>query len=125
MDNLATTIATIVAVCAIVSPIAVAIINNRYNIKMKKMEITRDFRLKAIENYLTALESVYHFPNRRNESTYNSALGTAKLYVSNKARKEMTLIDEALSKNIYEENSPQLAQKINDLCALLQKEIDI
>lgn len=125
MDNIATIISVIVALCAIISPILVSIINNHHNLKMKKIELTKEHRIKAIENYAQTLESFYQFSTQENRLAYESALGKALLYVPSKIQKTMIEIDKQLSRTLKEDNQPSLADEICLLCALLQKEIDI
>ena len=54
--DLTVTVSVIIALCAIVSPILVAIINNRHQRKMKQLEIAKEHKMKAFETYLCNLE---------------------------------------------------------------------
>lgn len=53
--DLTVTISVIIALCAIISPILVAFINNHYNLKLKKIEIANTYKIKAFENYIAKL----------------------------------------------------------------------
>lgn len=53
--DLTVTISVIVALCAIVSPIATAIINNRYQLKLRKMDIYQ----KTLENTMLYKRSIF------------------------------------------------------------------
>ena len=44
MNNLSVTISVIVAICAIISPILTAIINNHYQYKLRKLDDEKELR---------------------------------------------------------------------------------
>lgn len=126
MVDLTITISVIIALCAIISPILVAIINNLYNMRMKKIEITKEFRLKAIENYVIALEVLCKAPHLENsEENYEKALGSAMIHVSSKTLDKMLEIDTRISRYNEGENDADLASDVKKLCLLLHQEIKI
>lgn len=126
MIDLTITVSVIIALCAIISPIFVSIINNLYNIRMKKIEITKDFRLRAVENYIIALEILYKAPHIENaEENYEKALGSATIHVSSKTLDKMLDIDSRITRYDEKENDDRLASDIKQLCLLLHKEIKV
>lgn len=130
MDNLATTISVIVAICAIISPIFVALVTNHHNIKMKKLEMSQAHRLKALEDFVTAAYKYNKHNGGADEEKYENTLGPALLYTSDTTRNYIIEIDnlfEVKYKNhtCPEETDNEIKQKLKQLTSLLQKEINI
>ena len=57
--NLTVTISVIIALVALVSPIAVAIINNRYQTKLRKMELQHDLEVKQMDVYYSEKKQAF------------------------------------------------------------------
>lgn len=119
--DLTVTISVIIALCAMISPILVAIINNHHQQKMKQIEIASNHKIHALEEYMSSLEQLLNRPSTNAKMKYGSAFGLALLYVSS-ARKLMLEIDSELNSNLY---NPQIADKIEVLAHKLQKEMGI
>lgn len=51
MENFYHVITIVIAVCAIVSPVLVALINNAHNRKMRKLELKHEFAVKQLDVY--------------------------------------------------------------------------
>ena len=57
--NLTITISVIIALIALISPIAVAIINNRYHMKLRKMELQYEISTKQMDVYYSDKKQAY------------------------------------------------------------------
>lgn len=57
--NLTVTISVIIALVALVSPIAVAIINNRYQARLRKMELQHDLEVKQMDLYYSEKKQAF------------------------------------------------------------------
>lgn len=120
------TVSVIIALCAIISPIFVAIINHHHQIKIKQLEITKDHKMQAFENYMTCLERCIDIKKHVNLNEYSSAYGRALLYAS---KSTITIMQEIDSKirgtseivliNVIDESL------INKVCVSLQKDMNI
>lgn len=97
--NLTVTISVIIALVALVSPIAVAILNNRYQARLRKMELQHDLEVKQMDLYysekkqafydLLKIAGVYRIdPDRPNLERLQSAAYSAILFCNqeNKAK---------------------------------------
>lgn len=58
--NLTVTISVIIALVALVSPIAVAIINNRYQARLRKMELQHDLEVKQMDLYYSEKKQAFY-----------------------------------------------------------------
>lgn len=84
-----TSIATLViGVCAIVSPILTAIINNHYQLKLRQLEYKMEFidrekvrQKRIVEDYLEKASSCTHAPTLESQKDYCAAFSLASLYV--------------------------------------------
>lgn len=72
--DLSLTITGIIALSAIVSPIIVAIINNKYQLKLKKFEKYEIDKTQALDNFLGAWGEYYSSFSSKNEQSFLRAL---------------------------------------------------
>lgn len=104
--DMSITITSVIAVTAIISPILTAIINNRYLLKMKKLELeqhhfeqTSLHKRQIFENYLKYAGQTSSFSSKISFPEYSNAYLSALMYVTPDLRKEMIEIHEILSSN--------------------------
>lgn len=97
------TIMGVIAVCAIVSPIAVAIINNHYLLKAKQMEINVNAKAKAFENYLIAVGRIIDIHSSNNSCDYEACKCIAYAYAPKKAWAEMDKLDRLIKESNFTE----------------------
>lgn len=72
--DLSLTITGIIALSAIISPIIVAIINNKYQLKLKKFEKYEIDKTQALDNFLGAWGEYYSSFSSKNEQSFLRAL---------------------------------------------------
>lgn len=72
--DLSLTITGIIALSAIISPIIVAIINNKYQLKLKKFEKYEIDKTQALDNFLGAWGEYYSSFISKNEQSFLRAL---------------------------------------------------
>lgn len=84
------TITSIIALSAIVSPIIVAVINNKNQLKLKQIEFYNDEKTNAINNFIDATLSI-NYVNFQIAEFYN-ALNKVSIYVDDKCTKQLELI---------------------------------
>lgn len=58
--NLTITISVIIALIALISPVAVAIINNRHQVKLRKMELHHDLEVKQMDLYYSEKKQAFY-----------------------------------------------------------------
>lgn len=119
--DLTVTISVIIALCAIVSPIFVALINNLHNLRAKKIDMATSCKLKAFENYLSNLEQYMKSPTEDKKVEYSKTFGVALIYASRNVRDYMMEIDYEIEK----EDFIFIPRAVNNLCVELQKDIGI
>ena len=119
--DLSITISVILALSAILSPIIVAIINNRHQRKMKQLEMANEHKIRAIEEYMSKLVEYITRPSSHVRKEYGYSFGQALLYVSSSNRKLMIEIDNLVKDYCKMEN---IADKIETLAQKLQRELE-
>ena len=125
--DLTVTISVIIALCAILSPIITSIINNRHQLKIKKLELqekrcenTIFYQRTIFENYLKYSGECITSANSEAFRKYGEYYLIALMYVPDDMRNKMIeantmmkLKDWSGAQIIYEELAPML-------CSLLQ-----
>lgn len=110
--DLTISISVILALSAILSPIAVAIINNRHNIKIKRLEINEKYVISSFQDYLSKLEQCIALNGSEHFRQYSEAYGQALLYASLGSKKLMKEIDDIIqssdSKNLSKEITSEM-----------------
>lgn len=101
--DLSLTITGIIAICAIVSPIAVAIVNNIYALKVKKMEIRVNSQAKALENYLLAVGNIIDGHSRQVSCDYEACKCIAYAYAPKSAWPEMDKLDKFIKEGKFDD----------------------
>ena len=119
--DLTVTIPTILAISAIISPILVAIINNHYNLKLKKIEMANTYKIKTFEEYVAKLQQFIGHRSTSTKVEYGNAYGSALLYASPSTRNIMISINRDIENSNFEEANG----KLNNLCIRLQKDTGI
>lgn len=121
--DLSLTIVSIIALCAIISPVLVSIINNRHDLKIKKIEITNNRKIKAFEQYLTNIECLIFNKGYDLDKIgiYKNSLGCALLHSSNTTRAVMLKIDNELDNK----NFDKAEMLLDDLCLNLQNDLQV
>lgn len=122
--DLTVTVSVIIALCAIISPIIVAIINNRYQLKLKKIEFARDYKIHAFEEYMSSLQRRISNRNSNTVSEYAKAFGNALIYASPSTQSVMLEIDEIIKStdNFTVDISDDLIKKV---CKKLQTDMNV
>lgn len=120
------TISVIVALCATISPIFTAIINNRYQLKLKKMELKQQeyertvmYERKLYENYLKNAGRCIYYSDVAAQKDYGEAYFAALMLVPDEWRKLMISADKAIAKSdmnaaaaILEKLTPMIRAKL-------------
>ena len=75
-------ITEIIALSAVISPIAVALINNYYNFKIKQIENYNLAKRSTLENFSIAISTYATSGHRKDEFAYNTALSKLIIYFS-------------------------------------------
>ena len=74
------TITTVIAVCAIISPVITAIINNVHQSKIKRIEIYELAKRQALTDYITASYNYLSSQTTENKSKFFIALNNLYVY---------------------------------------------
>lgn len=131
--DLTVTISVIVALCAIISPILTTIINNLFQLKLKRLESSQKryedtvlHKREIFENFLSAFNQVCQLPTNEAIAQYSSSyslvyvylpkkvrddLGTVNLLINNKKYNEAIKYVDAISMDICKEMENQCKQK--------------
>lgn len=90
----------IIALCAVISPIFTSIINNRYLLKIKKLELQQQhyedtilYKRSILENYLRYLSQCSKCDKRETRMQYSEYYSLAYCYVPNNVQKMMSELD--------------------------------
>lgn len=136
--NLTVTISVIIALVALVSPIAVAILNNRYQARLRKMELQHDLEVKQMDLYysekkqafydLLKIAGVYRIgPDRPNLERLQSAAYSAILFCNqeNKAKIQsfVKLANEQFAQSIPIDERIKYCEALYSLSSVLNDEL--
>lgn len=120
------TISVIVALAAIVSPVLTTIINNRYQFKLKKLELkqkeyeqTTGYKRNIFENYLKALSQVSHYHSEENINAYSEYYPLAYMYSSEKVQQKMSTVNQFITACKWRDAIPH----IEELSILVSSEL--
>lgn len=110
--DLTISISVIVALCAIISPILTAIINNRYQIKIKRIELAqqehRDFVLhhrNVYENYLKYAGRCIYFADQDALKDYGEYYYSALMYAPHDIQTDMINANRLMLEDKYDDAS--------------------
>lgn len=126
--DLTISISVIVALCAIVSPIFTAIINNRYQIKIKRLELSRQeysdsvlYRRNIYENYLKhAGRCIYH-SDLDALKDYGEFYYAALMYAPDDLQKDMISANSLILEEKYNDAAPTIEVIATKIYLLQQK----
>lgn len=126
--DLTITISVILALAAIISPIFTTIINNRYQLKIKKLEVKQKeyeqniLRKREIfENYLRYLNDVFQNPTKESLSGYAQYYPLASLYLPPDVQKKLSAINHKLGQSAHANIVDEIDEVIADMSTQLQK----
>lgn len=124
--DLTITISVILGAAAILSPIATAIINNRFQMKLRRLDMLEArykenvlYIKQVFERYLKCAGKYVNMPSPENLSEFGDAYFTAYLYAPENIRKMMSEINEYSYDNFDHDKATKslelLATAIQDL----------
>ena len=124
--DLTITVSVILAICAIVSPIFTALINNWFQIRMKKLEFIQNVQIKDIEQeeaifqkYLTYAGKAVHIYDLDSLETYSECAMLAIAY-SEEPLAELIL---EIDNHIYHEQYNEAYDKLKHATSLISERI--
>lgn len=127
--DISITITSILAVCAIISPILTAIINNRHNWRIRKLEMKREdyqnnvmYKRNIYENYLRAAGRCIYHSDIANLKEYGEHYLVALMCSESELRSKMIEINKDLRACEWDKASFNLELITPEIHNLLQKE---
>lgn len=93
---------TIVALSAIIAPVFVALINNYFTYRTKKLEFLSNKKFHAIESFLQSAGAVISTPSTSNRREFQKHKSMIYLYIPKHTWKYVDLFDEEISKRDYD-----------------------
>lgn len=126
--DLTITVTAILGIAAIISPIATAIINNRYQLKLKKMELNQEhlekttYYIRSIyENYLRYAGRCINNHDREARKDYGEYYFLALMYAPSSISDALININRAMDSMNYELATALLEKLKPDITELLQR----
>ena len=123
--DLTISISVIVALCAIISPILTSIINNRYQLKLKRMELSKQeyqdsilYQRNVYENHLKHAGRFIYYTDADAQKDYGEYYYSALMYAPPDIRCAMVKANNLLLENKIEDASAiveGIAAKIHDI----------
>lgn len=124
--DLTITISVVIAVCAIISPILTAIINNHHQAKMRKLEIKAAhskersyYERKIYEDFIKAAYKCFAHADAPSMQEYGEAFAYVRLYMPEEHSKSLDELNGLMRK--YEWAKAQAA--IENLIPVIHKQI--
>lgn len=104
------TISVILAICAIISPVITTLLNNKHQLKLKKLDIKQVnyetsilYKRKIFEDYLRYTGQYINFTNGETSKLYGNIYYLAYMYSPSDIREGMSVIDRAMSREDIDE----------------------
>ncbi len=95
--------AWIALIVAIISPILTAIINNRHQTKMKKIEMSIASKLKIIEDYLSSAGQIIYHNGEASTESYSIAIGRIYSASPRSLWEKISVLDEMIYSGNWED----------------------
>ena len=116
--DLTVTVSVIIALCAIISPILTSLINNRHQLKLKKLELEQQHLEKTVSYYRSIFEQYLKSCSKHledlsvfNHTEYTECYLTALLYAPQSIVEEMKLLNTQIMSRNYRE-APKTAETL-------------
>ncbi len=109
----------IIAVIAVISPIATTLINNWYQAKIKKLEMFNESKILALNNFVEATVEVISSHDSEDLTEYFSSVNKLFIYFNNLT---LDTFDD-LSKSLKENNFSKANQCLTILVAYLSNQV--
>lgn len=126
--DLTISISVIVALCAIISPILTTIINNRYQLKLKKLELEQEnikntvlYKRNIFENYLKYSGERISFADVSAQKDYGEYYFLALTYAPDDLRSEMVKANGYMESHDYINASRSIEKLTPKICDMLQQ----
>ena len=102
--------AWIALIVAIISPILTAIINNRHQTKMKKIEMSIASKLKIIEDYLSSAGQIIYHNGEASTESYSIAIGRIYSAFPRSLWEKISVLDEMIYSGNWEDAHAQFLE---------------
>ena len=122
MENTTTIIvAMVAAISAILAPILTALLNNRHQYKIRKLELLQAERIKAIQDFLSACSNYITSYTKPTKDEYYRRYGEIFLHVNKKHWKSI----EDLNADIENGQARSASEKLTKVCQALSEEMKL
>lgn len=118
---------SITAICAIIAPVLVTIINNHHQYKLKEMDLKQKtyeqtiiHKRQLFENFLSAFNQVCHLKTEEAISKYSSSYSLVYIYLPKEVRDDLGRINLLIEKHCWEE----AIKNVDAISMDILKEID-
>lgn len=108
--------ALITAIAAIIAPVITSVINNKYQLKMKKLELYEAKRIESINKYVSLICKYINNISGYTEKEFAEYMQAIYLYAPKSVWKDIDKLNEAISsKNFTEARKllPSVIQKLS------------
>lgn len=119
LTNITLLTSAIAAIAAIIAPLITTWVNNKYQVKIRKMELFQNRKVEVIAAYTSAVSNYISSPNIKVRNDYYSCYGEVFLYVNKNHWSKI----ESLHHDIQNGNTLAASQKLPDVCKSLASEM--
>lgn len=109
-------VACITAISAIIAPIITAIVNNRYQLKMKCLELYEEKRISTINQYISYISCYLNRVSTSSLIEMGTILNSIYLYTPKKLWKDISKLNECIEKGQLNQARlilPEISQKLS------------
>lgn len=114
-------IAIVVGLSAVISPIIVAIINNKYNSNLSKLNMFNEAKRNSLNEFIEATEVVIISHMETDLCNYFSSLDKLFIYFDNIDLHMFSLLNDALKKNDDSKANRELTNIVQELSKQIMK----
>lgn len=128
--DLTLTITGVIALCAIISPSITALINNRYQLKLREMELAAEenkelhfYHRSIYKNYIQNTLRYIHSKDQKSMRAYSKSYSLALIYFPNELTESIVQINNDIFDN--NSNTDDLLHSLNVLSKRIHDIIEI
>lgn len=128
--ELTITISVILALAAIISPIFTTIINNRYQLKVKKLELKQKeyeqtilYKRNIFENYLRYLNDVLQNPTDKSLSGYAQYYPLAFMYLPPDVQQKLSIVNHKIGQSLGQSARASIVDEIDEIIICISTEL--
>ena len=115
--------ALIITIASIFVPFFTTLVNNIYNLRIKKMDMYEQAKRNSLEKFIDAVSSVITLPCMENLRLYYSALNNLYIYFSIDIGDDIKKLNNQIDQFNINDDSTSIQKTLNNITVVLSRQI--